>query len=155
MAVDSLVFAILLNQTNTITVRVTVEIEEFIMFILLLLILLTVALLLFMLYHVRYRKLKDIPVHFPTLPIIGGFLYLKSDPVEQRKQYWDISFNRNPDQGIIAFQMGLWPMALIYKAEYLQDLLNSHEIRKIFDYMHAKPWLGEGLITRLNIVVFM
>ena len=97
-------------------------------------------------YYWRKQALNQIPVHFPSIPLLGGFYSLKLDPVEQKKQFIELC-ESNQEQGIVAMMMGLWPFVIIYRADFVQTLMQSHEIRKTMDYCFAKPWLGEGLIT--------
>ena len=94
----------------------------------------------------KRRQLDKIPAQFPAFPILGASVYLKDGP-EFRKQIHEVCLKEYPDEGIIVLWIALQSFVAVYKAEYVEAILASHEIKKSYLYEFTKPWLGEGLLT--------
>ncbi|XP_060081762.1 cytochrome P450 4V2-like [Ylistrum balloti] len=83
----------------------------------------------------------------PTLPFLGNAHQLSTDAKKFYTQLLEYSAEW-ANTGIFKILLGNKPIIAVYRAEYIEVLLNSSKhMDKSDEYRFLHPWLGTGLLT--------
>lgn len=109
--------------------------------------------LIFLLRHLKLRRQFSAIPSPRSYPLLGHALIIKPNPQEAIDQIMGMAnlFPNHPR--VVTFWIGTVPTVMIYSASLVDVVFGSMDhLNKGISYEMLRPWLGNGLLTRCDLI---